>query len=232
MSHEIFISYASKDKGTALKIVQHLEKLGLRCWIAPRDIPAGRSFAEDIGQAIKRSNLVLLVFSSNANHSKHIPNEIVLAGNYDRPVVPVRIEDVLPSGDLEYYLCRPQWFEAHNRPIEHFLDALGRSLKGEIRKADPRLARGVKPDNKKDNSRTDYTAESPKSMSRLTAVWPIWASGSAVVILVSAILMLIVRNHSESPVVYSENIAPLNSIQSNTMPVTIEVLRRKKLYGT
>lgn len=41
MSHDIFISYSGKDSNTANVICHELEKNGIRCWMAPRDIPVG-----------------------------------------------------------------------------------------------------------------------------------------------------------------------------------------------
>jgi len=45
MSHDIFISYSSKDKPIADGICASLETAGIRCWIAPRDIAAGTALA-------------------------------------------------------------------------------------------------------------------------------------------------------------------------------------------
>ncbi|MCJ7625258.1 MAG: toll/interleukin-1 receptor domain-containing protein [Anaerolineaceae bacterium] len=41
MSHDIFISYSSKDKIIADAAVAALEKNDIRCWYAPRDISPG-----------------------------------------------------------------------------------------------------------------------------------------------------------------------------------------------
>jgi hypothetical protein len=36
-----FVSYAAADKATADTLTHWLEDRGIRCWIAPRDVPAG-----------------------------------------------------------------------------------------------------------------------------------------------------------------------------------------------
>ena len=41
MAHDVFISYSHKDKPIAYGICAKLETVGVRCWIAPRDITAG-----------------------------------------------------------------------------------------------------------------------------------------------------------------------------------------------
>ena len=76
MTHDVFISYSSKDKEIANAIREFLEKKGIVCWIAPRNIPPGATYAESIIGAINKCRLVILVFSSNANQSGHVKNEI------------------------------------------------------------------------------------------------------------------------------------------------------------
>ena len=53
MVGKVFISYASRDVGIAQKLCAELETAGLPCWIAPRDVLAGESYAAAIVQAIK-----------------------------------------------------------------------------------------------------------------------------------------------------------------------------------
>jgi len=69
MAAEVFISYSSKDKQIADAVCHYLEEKSLRCWIAPRDIPHGREWADVIVDAISESRVVVLVFSASANDS-------------------------------------------------------------------------------------------------------------------------------------------------------------------
>lgn len=41
----IFISYSSKDKNVADALCHYLEERGVPCWIAPRDILPGQTWA-------------------------------------------------------------------------------------------------------------------------------------------------------------------------------------------
>ncbi|MDB5446864.1 MAG: hypothetical protein JWQ97_2181 [Phenylobacterium sp.] len=41
MSHDVFISYSSRDKPTADALCHTLDAAGVRCWMAPRDIQPG-----------------------------------------------------------------------------------------------------------------------------------------------------------------------------------------------
>ena len=52
MNHDVFISYSSRNKQTALAICHVLEGHGVRCWMAPRDIPPGADYGDVIDEAI------------------------------------------------------------------------------------------------------------------------------------------------------------------------------------
>jgi len=43
-THDVFVSYAHADAARAGAICDALERDGLRCWIAPRAVPAGRAW--------------------------------------------------------------------------------------------------------------------------------------------------------------------------------------------
>ena len=43
-NYQIFISHSSKDRDFAWDLSVNLEREGFNCWIAPRDIPAGRKY--------------------------------------------------------------------------------------------------------------------------------------------------------------------------------------------
>ena len=94
MGYGVFISYASKDKTAADAACARLEAAGIRCWIAPRDIVPGTSYGEAIIEAIHGLKVMVLVFSSNANASAHIPKEVERAMSSGVAIIPFRIEDV------------------------------------------------------------------------------------------------------------------------------------------
>ena len=53
MAHDVFLSYAAADRAPAFAVVAGLEGQGIRCWVAPRDIPAGSEYGREIVEAIK-----------------------------------------------------------------------------------------------------------------------------------------------------------------------------------
>jgi hypothetical protein len=129
MAHDIFISYSTKDKPTADAICAALEANGLRCWIAPRDILPGSDWGEAIIDAIHACRVMVLVFSGSSNASPQIKREIERAVNAGIPVVPFRIEDVLPSKTLEYFISTQHWLDALTPPLEQHLQYLATTMR-------------------------------------------------------------------------------------------------------
>jgi hypothetical protein len=124
MAHDVFISYSSKDKPTADATCATLESRGIRCWIAPRDILPSADWGEAIIDAISGAKVFVLVFSNNANESPQIKREVERAINRGIPVVPFRIENVVPTKSLEYFLSTPHWLDAFSPPLEQHLNYL------------------------------------------------------------------------------------------------------------
>lgn len=107
----IFISHSSKDGKVAGTLCTAIEARGHRCWIASRDVHPGQNFQDAIVEAIHSARLMILVFSQNANNSHEIKKEIALAGQQRLTVIPVRVEDVVPSGGFLYELATRQWID-------------------------------------------------------------------------------------------------------------------------
>lgn len=124
MAHDVFISYSSHDKAYADAVCAGLELAGLRCWIAPRDIGAGKTYAGEIVAAIKGSKAMVVIFSSHSNASQQVMREVERAVNAAVAIVPFRIEDVKPTADMEYFLSVPHWLDALTPPLEAHIERL------------------------------------------------------------------------------------------------------------
>ena len=103
-AHEVFICHSSKDAALAFSICEMLEKEGINCWIAPRNIVGGKLYAEEIMDAIDDTAIVLVVFSQHANLSNHVMSEVNSAFNANKVIIPFRIDDSNMSRALNYYL--------------------------------------------------------------------------------------------------------------------------------
>lgn len=128
MAFDVFISYASKDKIVADAVCARLEASGIRCWIAPRDITPGTSYGEAIIEAIHGAKVMVLVFSSHANSSGHIPKEVERAVSNGVSIIPFRIEDVAPGKSLDYFIGSVHWLDAMTPPMEKHLDDLATTV--------------------------------------------------------------------------------------------------------
>ena len=128
MPHDVFVSYSSPNREVAEAACAALEGRGMKCWIAPRDVTAGESWSGEIVEAIARAKLMVLVFSSQANASKHVLREVERAVHHGIPIIPLRIEKVRPTKELEYFLSVKHWLEAESRPIDPHLDRLAETI--------------------------------------------------------------------------------------------------------
>jgi hypothetical protein len=120
--YDLFISYASENKDIADYIVERIERRGYRCFIAPRDIRTGSEYAVEIIRGISNSTAVLLVFSSKSDKSHYVLREINSAVSRNRPIIPLRIEDFLPSEAMEFYLGPTHWLDAFPEILDVHLD--------------------------------------------------------------------------------------------------------------
>jgi TIR domain len=129
MAHDVYISYSHVDKAAADAACATLERAGIRCWIAPRDITPGDEWSAAIIKAIDQCRAMVLIFSQNANNSRQIRREVERAITVGIPLVPVRIEDVVPTESLAYFMGTVHWLDAMTPPFENHLVKLADSLK-------------------------------------------------------------------------------------------------------
>jgi len=129
MGHDVFISYSHHDKSVADAVCNALESDGLRCWIAPRDVLPGSDWAESILKAIAGCRAMVLIFSSSANQSAQVPREVERAVSKEKIIVPFRVENIFPSGSLEYALSTTHWLDAVTPPMEQHFQALRSTLR-------------------------------------------------------------------------------------------------------
>lgn len=126
------------DKPVADAVCVALEAAGIGCWIAPRDIRAGSDWGEAIVGAINESRAMVLVFSAAANASKQVLREVERAVAKGVVVVPLRVDDQMPTGSYEYFLSATHWLDARSAPLERHLTLLIETVRTAI--ADPSSA--------------------------------------------------------------------------------------------
>src|SRR5438067_412072 len=109
MSNHVFVSHSHQDAPAAELIVEALEKRGVTCWMAPRDVPPGGSYAEAILNAIEGASCFVLIYSQHSNVSSHVLREVERALKFDLNIVPIRFDNSAPSKSLDYLLATVHW---------------------------------------------------------------------------------------------------------------------------
>jgi TIR domain/Pentapeptide repeats (8 copies) len=74
--YSLFISYSTKDQYFANRLYADLQAKGIRCWFAPHDIQGGRKIYEQIDEAIRVHEKLLLILSPASMKSEWVKTEI------------------------------------------------------------------------------------------------------------------------------------------------------------
>jgi hypothetical protein len=197
MAHDVFISYSARNKTTADAVCAMLEAHGIRCWIAPRDVLPGANWAGAIIEAIHQSRVLVLIFSAESNRSQQVMRELERAVSAGIPIVPFRIEDVVPSHAMEYYLGSHHWLDAITPPMQRHLERLAETLTkllgedGGERPEPEEFAIGA----------SGASAQAPPARSREAAavsrrVWLFAGGGTAILALLALAIDLRSRGHA------------------------------------
>ncbi len=110
----VFISYSSKEAEVAIKVCSFLEENGISCWIAPRNVDAGSNYPSQIVSAIKRCEMLVLLASENTNASGHVSNEVSIAFDNRKIIIPFKLQNFNFTDEYLYFLGRKHWIDAHN----------------------------------------------------------------------------------------------------------------------
>jgi hypothetical protein len=77
--YSCFISYSTHDQEFADRLHADLQAKGVRCWFAPHDIKGGRKIHEQIDDAIRLHDKVLVILSEHGISSEWLKTEIAKA---------------------------------------------------------------------------------------------------------------------------------------------------------
>jgi TIR domain len=77
--YSCFISYSTKDQEFAERLHGDLEANGVRCWFAPHDVRGGRKLNEQIDEAIRQHDKLLLILSRHSMSSSWVKTEVAKA---------------------------------------------------------------------------------------------------------------------------------------------------------
>ena len=181
---DVFISYSSLNKNVADAVVSDFEQNGIRCWYAPRDIMPGQEWVTAIHEAINACQLFVLIYTDSSNESKQVANEVALAFNSGKTLIPFKLSDTQMSSELEYYLTRVHWLDAVNPPL---LESIAN-----LRKYSKKILEGNVPkESKIRNSNSSLKKTVPTYL-----LYPVIAA--LVVLLTIAIVLLVNSNNNDN----------------------------------
>jgi uncharacterized protein YjbI with pentapeptide repeats len=94
--YSCFISYSTNDQEFADRLYGDLQNKGVRCWFAPHDIQGGKKIHEQIDEAIRLHDKLLLILSPNSMNSEWVKTEIAKARKRElrdnrRVLFPIRL---------------------------------------------------------------------------------------------------------------------------------------------
>jgi len=106
--YSCFISYSTKDQAFADRLHADLQNKGVRCWFAPHDVQGGKKLHEQIDEAIRIYDRLLLILSPHSMNSEWVRTEIAKARKREfaekrRILFPVRLVDFSTLRDWECF---------------------------------------------------------------------------------------------------------------------------------
>lgn len=89
---DVFISHSSLDKGTATRLAQDLQDLGVRVWVDWENLVVGDLLPVELGEAIRDSLTFVLLWSASTDSSAWVPQELQAALAVGRPILLCRLD--------------------------------------------------------------------------------------------------------------------------------------------
>src|SRR4051794_30701312 len=113
MAFRVFVSYSTRDLAVANSLKTNLQRAGAVPYIAQYSAVPGQSLSHAIGEAIDYCDLFLLLWSTNADESKWVPQEIGRAIAKGKPIMPVVLH---PGISLTGFIRDLKYLEWYKNP--------------------------------------------------------------------------------------------------------------------
>ena len=121
---------------------------------------------------IELSRIFLVIVSAHSCNSIYVPREVERAVAQGKPIIPVRIDTVPLTSEMEFFLSREQWLDAVSPRMQQQLDRLGQVVHERLKQlalvATPVPELAIKKDE-------------PKPKTRKQVGWIIWTATLAVI---------------------------------------------------
>ncbi len=124
----LFISYSRRDNQFVDRLISALDHRGLATWLDRSAIVGGEVWKASITQAIRDCAAFLIVLSPSSAGSENVPKELTLAGQHQRPIIPVRYQECALAPAMEYDLAELQFVDFIAKSFDAALDDLVRAI--------------------------------------------------------------------------------------------------------
>jgi TolB-like protein/tetratricopeptide (TPR) repeat protein len=128
MSHEVCISYSSRDRDRILRIAEQLRGAGVSVWLDQGGIDAAALWSAEIVKAIDGCKVLLLALSASAAESANVVKEVSLALDRKKHILPVNLEPVEVPVALRYPLAGIQHVDLFGARADENFDTVVRAL--------------------------------------------------------------------------------------------------------
>ena len=125
---EVFVSYASQDRDQVLSIADRLQAAGVRLWLDRSRIEGATKWAEEVVHGVETCKIVVLMCSDAAMRSWAVKQEIQLAGQSQKILLPLILERTGFPAQMKFFLAGWQYIEVLDRPVTEWFPQLLRAL--------------------------------------------------------------------------------------------------------
>lgn len=139
--YDVFISYSRIDykdsnnepipNNVISKIISAFKKNHISYWIDENGIYTGDNFAPKIAEAIKNSSVFVFVSTENSNSSQWTQNEVCVAQQFKKPILPIKCDDSAYATSVIMYLAMLDYCDYKNGPdtaIQQLVDSVKEKL--------------------------------------------------------------------------------------------------------
>ena len=143
--YDVFISYSRIDykdsnnepipNNVISKIISAFKKNHISYWIDENGIYTGDNFAPKIAEAIKNSSVFVFVSTENSNSSQWTQNEVCVAQQYKKPILPIKCDDSAYATSVIMYLAMLDYCDYKNMPdtaIQQLVDSVKEKLPHDV----------------------------------------------------------------------------------------------------
>lgn len=138
----VFISYSTKDEKFVSKLYSSLQRKGIRCYKWKEDMLPGKKVWDQIDQAIRKYDKLLMILSENSLKSEAVIRELERGLKKGKETLfPIRLDKYIFSDDFkhyskvdlqEYYLHSFEGWEENPNKYKKALKKLIEGLKSEV----------------------------------------------------------------------------------------------------